>query len=566
MRRRERMVTGSMAKTSSTAKGFALLSATGLICKILSLIYIPIQTFVVHDQGNGVIALGLQVYGFMFSLSNAGLPSSISKMVSERDALGDYRGSKKIFHIATAVLLVMGVLFSILLCIGAKAIAKMTNTPQAGLMLMTISPAFLFTSVNCAVRGYFQGKKNMAPTAVSNVIEQFFNSLMTVTFVALFYHMTSEVSHKITNAAAGSAIGTVSGALSASVFLLYILYLTRQQRARQESLAPPSELSTNRILRMIARYSIPAIISAVASNASPIIDAIVSKNRMEAGHISAVQRDILYGQYMTNYQRVISLVTFLATALMVAIIPAVSSAMANKDRKSLHHTIYASYKALFIFTVPCLAGFTVLARPIISFILFNVTERGDQFMAAWAWSNLFLVILSVQSGILIGLGRPMSVPVNLLLGMSAKLFFNYVLISNPAINMHGAAIGSAVGWFITVLLDDLVINRAAQMRIRYFKLLIKPGIVACVMGAGAFLTYWAVNSPLKHLLRARRNATLLLCNDIALLVAIAVGAALYLSLLILWNGIRREDILRVPKGEKLYALLQRVSFFKRSLG
>lgn len=559
-----------MAKTSSTAKGFAILSATGLISKILSLIYVPIQTAVVHDAGNAVINIGLQIYIFMFSLSNAGLPNSISKMVSERDALGDYKGSKKIFHVATGVLLVMGVVFSVVLCLGAKSIARAANMPQAGLMLMTISPAFLFTSINCAIRGYFQGKKNMAPTAVSQVIEQFFNSLMTVIFIAIFYFNTPDKTptliHKVTNAAAGSAVGTVIGAASASVFLLYIYHLMRGRRQREERLQQQGPtLSTRTIAWMIVGYSIPAIVSSVASNASALIDAFVCSNRMAASGLPAKVYDAFYGQYTTNYQRIISLITFVATALMVALVPSVSSAFSTNDRKSLRHTLVSSYKVLFIFTVPCLAGLTVLAQPVISFIFFNVHQSGAQYLSVWAWSNILLAVISIQSGILIGLGRPASVPINMLVGMALKLVLNYFLVAIPSLNMHGAAIGSAVGWFVTVLLNNYVIDRAAGFQVRYFRLLIKPTLVSAAMGGAAWVIYKLLNALLLLVLRSRSGGMLLISNDIALLAAIAAGAAVYFILMILWKGIRREDILRIPKGERLYSLLTRVPFLKRGL-
>ncbi|MDR3645624.1 MAG: polysaccharide biosynthesis protein [Clostridia bacterium] len=576
-----------MAKRNTTARGFAILSATGFVCKLLSLIYVPIQTAVVHDPGNTVINMGFQIYVFMFSLSNAGLPSSISKMVSEQDALGDYRGSKKIFRIATAVLLALGVCFSLILLFSARSLARFVGSPESGLMLLTLSPVFIFTCINCAIRGYFQGKKNMVPTAVSQLIEQFLNSALTVTFVSIFYFGTQNKGLKLQNAAAGSALGTFSGAVGATIFLVYIYYLTKKKWEREERLLPyrGPELSNRYILGQIAKYSIPAIIGAVASNAASLIDVALGVNRMKAGGMAASFYNAVYSQYTTIYGRIISLVTFVASALMVALIPAISSACALGDKKSLRHTITSSYRALFIFVIPCLAGFTVLAHPIVAFIFFNERKLGFNFLAMWSWSNLLLTVITVQSGIMIGLGRPISVPVNLIIGMVAKFFLNYILIPIPALNMHGAAIGSATGWFVTMVLDEYIIIKASGVRISYVRLLFKPLCVSAVMGVAATLVFKLVNSVFNALLHVQKaygllatgstalwkqissgeSHLLIVSNDISLLVAIAAAVPIYFTLLILWGGLGAEDILRVPGGRKAYAVMIKAPFLKKRL-
>ncbi|HEX3027632.1 MAG TPA: oligosaccharide flippase family protein, partial [Clostridia bacterium] len=83
-------------KQQSTSKGFAILSIASILCKVLSLVYVPLQTAIVGYSGNGMISSGYRIYIFMFSLSNAGLPIALSKLISESDAVGNYKGSKKI--------------------------------------------------------------------------------------------------------------------------------------------------------------------------------------------------------------------------------------------------------------------------------------------------------------------------------------------------------------------------------------------------------------------------------------------------------------------------------------
>lgn len=543
-------------KNQSTAKGFAILSAAGFICKVLSLIYVPIQTAIVHDNGNSVINAGLRIYFFMFSLSNAGLPSSISKMVSEQIALGNYKGSKKIFKLAMAVLIILSVIFAILLAIGSKFIAvNFSKQPEAQLMLLTLSPVFIFTGINCAFRGYFQGRRNMAPTAVSQIVEQFFNSLCTVLFVYIFYTYTGNLvngkillSQKITNAAAGSAVGTIAGAVAATCVLLYLYRMTRRQRRLEEKNQPfkGPQLSNRYIIHEILRYSFPAIIASIATSAPDILDIGTTIRRLQAAGFSAAAAKNLNGIYTYPFQRTLSLATFVATALMTAIIPAVSKACSLDNKKQLKHSITSGYKALFIFMVPCLTGLTLLAQPIISCIFFSMKQGGANFLTAWSWSNIFFGIITIQSAILIGLGRPMEAPLHLIEGMIAKLFLNYILIAIPSVNMHGAALGSAVGWIISAILNERTISKYAGFKTNYFRLILRPLLFSLLMGVAAFCTY-----KILFVLFGLFIHKALIANDISLLIAIGIACYVYAFLMIKSKTLSRSEIQRLPMGSKL---------------
>lgn len=556
-----------MGKQQTTAKGFAILSATSLLCKILSLIYVPIQAAIVGDVGNNVISYGFRLYVFMFALSNASLPSTISKMVAEQNTLGNYKGSKRIFRVATGMLLVFGILCSIILASGAKWISNQFAQSDTYLMLLTLSPVFLFTSINCALRGYFQGTRNMVPTAVSNVIEQVFNSVFTVVFIYIFYNFSAQ-SQKLSHAAAGSAVGTILGAVSASVFLLFIYYITRQQRLKLErsSTYDGPQMSNYQIFRILLRYVIPAIIGAVASSAADLIDSLNSIVRMTAGGLSENIAKAINGQYTTQYQRTISITTVVATALMTALVPAVSKACAGNDRKALKRTIYSGIKALYIFMIPCLAAFTFFAKPILSLIFFNsnvcklpelyvLHAASNQFMASWSWTYLFYGIITVQMGVLIGISKPLSGPLNLIAGMAVKLLMNILLL--PVINMNGAALGSAVGWAITVVLNERAIRSRVNARTPYVRLALKPALFSVLMGI-VYLPFCILEKGLGFAIHSK-----LLVNDIAMLITAVLGAYLYALMIVKSGTLSEAEIRRLPMGGKLAAICRRLRMFPR---
>ena len=174
-----------MSDKQSTTKGFAILSLAGIINKFLAIAYVSIQTMIVGNYGNGIISAGYKIYTLIYALSNAGIPVAISKLISERSAMEDYKGTKKILKVAGLILVSLGIFFCSVMLLGAGWISKQISQPDAKIMLLALAPTLLFTSISAIFRGYFQGRQNMTPTALSQIIEQALNSILTIVFVAL---------------------------------------------------------------------------------------------------------------------------------------------------------------------------------------------------------------------------------------------------------------------------------------------------------------------------------------------------------------------------------------------
>jgi stage V sporulation protein B len=207
----------------TTSKGFFILSFAGIINKILALIYVPIQLHIVGNYGNGIIGAGYKIYIFIYCLSNAGIPAAISKMVSEQIALGKFTNCQKILKTAGSILLIFGIVSSLFLALGAHWISQKIYQPDAYFMIVALSPTFLFTSIASTLKGYFQGRSNMIPTGIAQIIEQALNSLLTIIFVALF------IKYGVEMAAMGSTIGTSFGALGSASFLLIVYFKNRRK-------------------------------------------------------------------------------------------------------------------------------------------------------------------------------------------------------------------------------------------------------------------------------------------------------------------------------------------------
>lgn len=545
----------------STSKSFAILGTASIICKVLAIIYLPFQRNIMGDAGNAVVANGYIIYTFLFSLSNAGLPSGISKLVSQQAALGDHKSGIKILKSAYVVILALSIICSAILLFGAHWIANVYFKQQnAELMIMWFAPTLIVTSVSCAFRGYFQGRQNMKAVAISQVLEQILNTVFTVVFAWLL------IKRGIAYGAAGTTVGTLLGALGAATFLTFIFFglekRHRQHEIKHQRYDGP-ELTTRQVYKEIMRYSLPAILSTLATNAPSLIDANQCIRRLIAGGFSVVDANTIYGIYSYQYQRLFTLAIAFSTALVTAMIPAVSSALAVGDNRLTRHRINESYKAIYIVTIPSIAGLTFLAQPVISLIWFNLKAGGSQLVALGVWTAMFMTIQYVQTSILIAAGRPVIASVNQIVSMSAKLLLNYVLIAIPSINIGGAIIGTAVGWLISIILNQIAINRSFDFKIYFVRMMIKPAAVSIVMGAACLGIYTGLSKLLNLVFMG--HVPFLYLSDVAVIVAVLIGIAIYFALIIKIRGVKKRDILRLPMGGRIYRAAAHVPFLRAEL-
>jgi len=545
-------------KKQSASRNFAILGTANIVVKLLAFIYIPFQTRILGNIGNGIVADGMNVYLFLYSLSNAGLPNAISKLVSEQTTKGNFKAAQKILKCAFMVLLILGVAVALFLALGANQIAeKLLDDPDAALMLVTISPTLIFTSVSCALRGYFQGRQDMAPVAISNVLEQLLNSIFTVVFAWLL------VKYGLRYGAAGTTIGTLVGGIGAAIFLCFFFFRISGRQLKKEMKHPsPSapRITTSEVYRQILKYSLPAILNTVAVCAASLIDSFNCKTRLVASHAYSQQSALaLFGVYSYQYQRLFTLAIAFSTALVTAMIPSISEALALKDRSLVKHRIGKSYKAIYLITVPSIFGIAFLAEPLIM-LIFPSAVTGADLVVFGIWTAILMTIQYVQTAILIGAGKPAAPSVNLIIGMAIKTALNYILIAIPEINIKGAIIGNAVGWLVAIVLNQTSIRKQFSFQIHFIRKLIYPTLASTIMGMGSYLIYqgadWLLLKAIPHPV---------LANDIAVFLAAVFGAGIYFGMMVLIRGVTKDEILQLPMGAKIYRMAVKIPLLKARL-
>lgn len=541
-------------KTSSHfVKGAAILGIAGLISKLLGAVYrIPYQN-ITGDIGLYVYMQVYPLYTTLLILATAGFPLAISKIVSERLALGDVLGARKTFRVASMVLAALGVLFFLLLYVGAPLISRIMGDEQLTLPLRAVAWSLPLVPVVAIMRGYFQGHQNMVPTGVSQVVEQLFRVI--VIMISAYWIMS--VYQDAYLAGTGAVFAAFPGALMALLVLLFYWQKnTRAQRKllrrRQAQAAGGEQLSNRAILRSILFYALPICFGSLVMPLLPLVDSLTVANLLQLSGYSEEMSKVLKGVFDRG-QPLIQFGTFFATSLSLALVPAISEAVAQGLQRVIAVRTELAIRLTLLLGLPATFGLLLLAEPI-NVMLYG-DDSGTQALAIQAFTIVFATLSITSSGILQGLGRAMLPAVHLMIGVIVKLLANLLLI--PFFGISGAAFATVLAYAMAMLLNAKAIVRHIGVRFPLRLLIAKPLLAVGIMA----VVVLAVDYGMLALL-SERIASPRLLHTVVAVSAVAAGAVVYGMALFWTGGLTRSDLRFIPKGERIASLLTRFGLLR----
>ncbi|MEZ4358416.1 MAG: polysaccharide biosynthesis protein [Eubacteriales bacterium] len=534
-------------KQKSFVQGAALLGIIGLVCKVIGAFYrIPI-TNIITTEGIAFYQTAYTVYAFLLVISSAGIPVAISKMVSERVTLGDYKAAHQVFKKAFRSLTIIGVVTSVLMFALSPIISKGLSRPGAEYSFMAIAPSLFLVSVLSAYRGYFQGLNLMAPTAISQFVEQSVKLGVGILAASILIEKGFEYG------AAGAMIGVTASELLALLFIMFLYRIKKpdlKRRMRKNVLSHlDDEGSIGRKLLMIA---LPIIIGACAMPFVQLADTfIVTKSLLGLGY-TVSETNSLYGNLTGVINPLINMPAVLSLALAMSLVPAISAAKAKKDQVEVQRTASFGFKLSMLIGLPCAAGFFVLAKPIISLLYPSLgadeLATSTVLLQIMSVSVLFLTIIQTMTGVFQGLGRPGIPVINLFIGVTVKIVVSLVAIKVPELNIKGAAIGTAACYAIAGILDIIMIIRLSGIKLRLFSNIIKPVISAAMMGAFVYFFYPVIAD---------------VSANFATLASIAIGAVFYGMFVLAIGALRQDEASFIPGGGHLEKAMIKIGVWEK---
>ena len=562
--------------SQSMLNGAMILTVSTALVKVIGFFYKMPLNNIFNFGGRGFFNSAFNLYSPIYAIAITGLPIAVARMVSERAALGRYRDVREIYKVARTVFLITG-LVGLVVMLGLAYPYAHRYCPgglEALPAILVIAPSIFFCCAMSIYRGYYEGLRNMIPTAVSQVIEAICKLLLGIVLAYAVmnfgqeeYKIAGVVIGRASLAAAAAIIGITLGTVIGTAYLALSHRIrgdgiTREQLVNSEPAEPRRKLR-----REMITVSIPMVLSSVVLNLTNLIDTTnvsrILKNLVRdypdvieriygdslrlAGESNAA--NYIWGIYgaMLDFR---SLIPTIVTALGVSALPAISAAWALKKHKTVQSTINSVLRISLMISLPAGFGMAVLSKeiPMLLFEKSNPgsTEHAWPILLMFGLSTALMAVSTPITNLLQGIGRT-DVPVkSLLLGAVLKITSNYILVGNPEINILGAPIGSILCYVAIVAYNLIVLLRVTKVKLHLPTVLWKPLLCSGLSAAAA----WAAKG-LMRLLAARLGIEGRLALLLAMGAAIALAVLIYGISMLLTHAVTEEDLEMLPKGKKI---------------
>lgn len=541
--------TKNLEKKDGFMKGVLALMFSQVLIKLLGLVS---KIFLTNkegfgDVGNGIYASGYQIYAMLLTISSIGVPNAISKMISERVAVDDYKGAHRIFRIAMLTFGVIGLTGTLILFFGAGAIANAIEVPEAMLSLQALSPSITFVTIASVLRGYFNGLDKVSVTAKSQSLEQVFKTLITILAVE-FVGMSTGLD--TTYMAAGANLATTLSVL------LSFAYIVMYYRNFRKIVMPKIKEATNykyervkRIVRNILIVSIPITLSAIMSTLSKIVDIVTVVKGLKT-FLPDVMAKAQYGILSGKVDTLATLPLSFNIAFATALVPSVSGLMARGDSSTASKRISLSLLITMIIGLPCTFGMITFAEPILN-LLFPNAPDGAFLLQIFSLTIIFAVLMQTTNGALQGLGRIIVPAVTSFIGVAFKLILNLVLVPNPEFGVNGAAIASVVNNFLAFFLSFIVLKRTIKLNLNFTKFILKPTIATIAMCACSYYLFTIL-------------AGGIISVKLATILSIIIAVVIYLVMVVILKVFDEDEITMIPYGTKIYKILKKLGIYGKN--
>ena len=533
-------------KKESFMQGVMTIMFSQILIKVLGLIYTLYLTnrdgF--GDAGNAIYISGYQIYALLLTVSSIGVPNAISKLVSERLAVGDNKGANKIFKVALVTFGALGAIGSMLLFFGAHVIAySWTQIPESELTLVALAPAIFFVSISSVFRGYFNGRRTLKITARAQTIEQVFKTVLTIGIVEIVAYATSTSTEMM---AAGANVATTLATFSSFAYLFMYYRLKRKEIGNEiQSSTNYKYENVKTIVKNILMVSIPLTLSSIMTSFNKNIDSFTVK-RILSTYMPADIATKLYGQLSGKVDTVTNLPLAINIAFATALVPAISAAKAKNDRETATKRTSFSLLTSMLIGLPCVVGMIVFAQPILNLLYPNAKE-GALLLQLISVSVIFSILDQTINGALQGFGKVMIPATALGIGCLVKLVLNIVLLKIPFFNVYGAAIGSIACHAVAFTIVFNVLKKYVKLDLPLGKFVIKPAIATGIMSVCSYTLYVILKG--------------IIPGNTATLIAMAFAVIVYIAAVLALKIYNREDIYMLPKGEKIYKFLEKKKIY-----
>ncbi|MFE8696846.1 stage V sporulation protein B [Cytobacillus sp. FJAT-53684] len=507
---------------SKFLKGTMILLAAGLVTRVLGFINRIVIARFIGEEGVGLYMMAFPTLILVVTITQLGLPVAISKNVAEAVARGDSAKVKKILVVSLAITISLSAIFTPALIFLAPLLSETLFTdPRTHLPLLAIAPIVPIIAISSVIRGYFQGRQNMKPAALSQMLEQ----MVRITLIAA---MTKAfLPYGIEYAAAGAMLASVIGELASLIYLLTTFKLKKKFRVRKQFFKyVKSGKSTFKELMSIA---LPTTGSRMIGSIAWFFEPIVVSHSLAIAGVAAIAATKQYGALTGFAMPLLMLPSFITYSLSTALVPAISEANSNNNQRLIEYRLQQALRFCLL-----TGGLAVVILYVLSDELMQAmynSSSGTQFIKLMAPFFLFYYFQGPLQAALQALNLARAAMINSLIGAVVKTAVIYLLARQAEFGINGVAMGILVGFVLVTLLHFSTILKKVSFTF-YIREYIKTFLVMGVSGYAGYFILQNLNGSVHLIIKV-------------LLIAIVISI-LYSSLTLLLGLVKKEELRRIP--------------------
>ncbi|MGO4890186.1 oligosaccharide flippase family protein [Anaerobacillus sp. MEB173] len=526
-------------QTTSLLQGAVYLSIAVLLTKVMSAAYrIPYQNMA-GDVGFYVYQQIYPIYGIALILATYGFPVMISKLVSEQIAMNNHQGARHVSTVCFIGLVVFGLSLFSLFFFSAELLAIIMADRNLIKPLQAISFSFLFIPFLAVLRGYFQGKDNMLPTAVSQVAEQ---AVRVAAILGCTYFLISH-GYGPYAAGTGAAIGSVLGALIAITVLM--LYKKRDKKNAVTDYDAKQNMSVFLITKRLFLEGFLICLTALVLVLFQFIDSMTMVRLLQHGGLSDSIAIVTKGIYDRG-QPLIQLGTVVATALSLSIVPIITKSKARGDFDVIGQKAEMAIRVTLIIGIGAASGLAIVIGPTNTMLFTD--SSGSIVLAILGISIIFSSIIATTAAIMQGLDHTFVAAKYIIIGLAVKLLLNLILL--PSALTIGAALATVIGLFVIAYFNIIFIQKKLSITIiRY-----RSGRTIIISALIMVIATWLWKESIEWMLtyEGERSASVIVA-----LTSVLIGAATYIGALLKMKVFTEAEFEMIPKAKKILRFIQK---------
>ncbi|AJS61361.1 stage V sporulation protein B [Paenibacillus sp. IHBB 10380] len=513
-------------KRQTFIQGTLILLVAGIINRVLGFIPRIALPRIIGAEGVGIYQLGYPFFLVLMTLITGGIPLAVAKLVSEAEAAGKPQSSKLILRISLSLTLSLSIVFMILAILFAPWITQVILTdPRVYHTFVSMSPMLVIIAVSSVYRGYFQGKQNMIPSAVSSIVE----TLVRIVCVLWFSYLL--LPKGIEFAAAGAMLGVMAGEFIGLLILLGQYHAENRNHSdiTESSESTQKNVTDRHFLKRLLRITIPVTAGKLVGSFSYLFESIITAQSLIVAGLATSVATAQYGALQGMIIPLLLIPGALTSSLAVSLVPSLSEAAARNDLVTIHKRLNQTLRLALVTGAPFSVLMFILSSPLCQ-LLYN-NDSISEMLRMMAPFALFLYVQAPLQATLQALDRPGKALRNTLIGAIIKLFIIWYLSSQPEFGIYGAVIAIIVNSIIVTLLHSVSVIRMLSFRFKYFDFF-KIVAAMLIMAGGTQLGF--VHMPFHHI------------AWLQFLLSAFIGMTLYMIVIFTIKLVSRRDLGRIP--------------------